>query len=103
MTAIVVSVVILVIIAGIEIVCLFGCSKLKVKNPSVTVALPVYSNDKKLSEKLEYMGILLDDCSIGIENLILLDCGASNEQLEACKLFCRKYPTVILTIPELIE
>jgi hypothetical protein len=89
--AVFISIAVMVVIAGIEIFCLFCCSKARMKAAPVIAVIPVTEDDCELDRKLEYMAVILSKGSSELDKLILLDISSSPEQIRLCSEFCRSY------------
>lgn len=89
--AVLISIAVMAVIAGIEIFCLFCCSKARTKTAPVIAVIPVTEDDVELARKLEYMAIILSKGSSELDRLILLDIDSSPEQILLCRDFCRSY------------
>lgn len=61
----------------------------------VTAVLPVQGECDKLEQEVRTLVLLRSECGIRGE-IILLDCGLSEEGRSLCRLLTRLYPTVIL-------
>ncbi len=101
--AMLISIIILVIIAAVEIICLFFCSRLRMKKVPVAAVLPIYPNDDELEGKLEYIGEILFRNPCNIDCVFLIDYGASDAQLELCCDFCRTHTEADIISPDEIE
>lgn len=95
--AVIISIAVIVIIAVVEVYCLFVCSKLRGKSYPMTAAVPVFSDDEELMDRLSYLDTLLTDGEAYIGRVLLIDCGATPAQLELCRQFCEEFPAAVLT------
>lgn len=101
--AIVTSILILFIIAIIEIVSLF-CKPVKSSEKiSFAAVVPIFPYDKNLRIHLEEIKRNLSDNSYTVEKIIIINYGATYEQLEICKDFCYQNPDAIMTDPASLE
>ncbi|MBQ8296310.1 MAG: hypothetical protein IJX77_00840 [Ruminococcus sp.] len=100
---IVTSVLILAVIAVIEGVSLFYKSSRRVKKLAFAAVVPVFPDDDDLRERLEYLGDKLSGGSYYIEEIIIINYGATIEQLEICGRFCYENRNAILTDPASLE
>ena len=91
-TALLVTILVLAVIAAVEMLCLFLCSKLRTNVLPIVAAVPVHGSDKCLAERLEFLGELMLRSSSAFDRVVLIDMGASPEQSEMCRLFCNNYP-----------
>ena len=82
-TALLVTILVLAVIAAVEMLCLFLCSKLRTNVLPIVAAVPVHGSDKCLAERRS---------SSAFDRVVLIDMGASPEQSEMCRLFCNNYP-----------
>lgn len=89
--AVLISIAVMAVIAGIEIFCLFCCSKARAKTAPVIAVIPIIADDCELAQKLEYMTVLVSKGSSELDKLILLDIGSSLEQIRLCSEFCQSY------------
>lgn len=101
--AVIISIAVIVIIAAVEIYCLFICSKLRGKSYPITAAIPVFPGDEELRDRLSYLDTLLTDGEAYIGRVLLIDCGASPAQLELCRQFCEEFPAAVMTDKEGLE
>lgn len=101
--AMLISVIVLVVIAAVEILCLFFCSRLRMKKIPVAAVLPVFPDDDELNRKLEYIGEILFRNSCTIDCVFLINYGASDSQLELCCDFCRTHIEADIISPDELE
>ncbi len=76
-TALLITILVLAVIAAVEMLCLFLCSKLRTNVLPIVAAVPVHGSDECLAERLEFLGELMLRSS------------------EMCRLFCNNYPRAI--------
>lgn len=100
---IVVSLLILAVIAVIEAVSLFYKSSHRVSKLSFAAVIPVFPDDSDLRERLAYLGEKLSCGSYYIEEIIIINYGATIEQLEICREFCYENRNAVLTDPASLE
>lgn len=100
---IVTSVLILAVIAVIEAVSLFYRASHRVSKLSFAAVVPVFPDDSDLRERLAYLGEKLSCGSYYIEEIIIINYGATVEQLEVCRAFCYENKNAILTDPASLE
>ncbi len=99
---IVTSLLVLAVIAVIEAVSLFCTSRRTVKLAFVAV-VPVFPDDTDLRERLAYLEEKMSGSSCCIEEIIIINYGASVEQLEICRQFCFENPAAVITDPAGLE
>lgn len=99
----IIAVVVVTVIAAAELLCLFLCSKLRRRSYPLCAALPVTAQDKELSQRLEYIASLIEDGSSSIDTVLLVNIGASQEQLQLCREFCNTYHAAELIKTEDME
>lgn len=102
-TAEIIAVAVVVVIAAAEVVCLFICSRHKGKSYPLCTVIPVFAEDKELSERLDYLSSIIGDGSLIADIVLLIDYDASAEQLKLCSDFCRNYHIAELISSENIE
>ncbi len=100
---IVTSLLVLAVIAIIEAVSLFYKSSRRVQKLSFAAVVPIFPDDENLRERLEYLGEKLSSGSYYIEEIILINYGATVEQLEICREFCYENRNAVLTDPASLE
>jgi len=89
---IVISVMILIFIVVLEFVSLFRSRSCNDNILDFVAVVPIFPTDSNLSERL---GCLAEKIACGqchAEEIILIDYGASSEQLEMCQRFCLDNP-----------
>ena len=102
-TAEIIAVTVVGVIAAAEIFCLYLCSKHKKKSYPLCAVIPLYAEDKELFHRLGHIGSLIEDGDTFISHILLIDYGCTDEQLEVCSEFCRRYHAAELAAPEDIE
>ncbi|MCD8187662.1 MAG: hypothetical protein LUD57_03435 [Ruminococcus sp.] len=100
---IVTAVVVLAAIAVIEAVSLFYKASRRVRKLAFAAVVPVFPNDGDLRERLEYLSEKLSCGSYYIEEIIIINYGATTEQLEICCGFCYENKNAVLTDPVSLE
>lgn len=100
---IITSVLILAVIAVIEAVSLFYKASHRVSKLAFAAVIPVFPNDDELRERLEHLNEKLSCGSYYIEEIIILNYGATTEQLEICRQFCYENQSAVLTDPASLE
>lgn len=96
------SLLVLFVIAIIEAVSLF-CKPHHLKKLSFAAVVPVFPDDKNLRLRLDDLNRKLSSSSYCIEEIIIINYGATYEQLEICKQFCYENPNAIFTDPASLE
>lgn len=102
-SAIITAVLILGVIAVIEGVSLFYKSGRRVEKLSFAAVVPVFPKDENLRERLTYLERKLSSGGGCIEEIIIIDYGATVQQLEICRLFCYEHANAVLTDPAGLE
>ena len=100
---IIASLLILAVIAVIEAVSLFYKSSRRVSKLSFAAVIPVFPDNCDLRERLTYLSEKLSCGSYYIEEIIIIDYGATIEQLEICRGFCYENKNAVLTDPASLE
>lgn len=100
---IITSIFILCIIALIEIVSLFCKPSQYVKKLSFAAVVPLFPKDTDLRLRLDDLNKKLSSGSYYIEKIIIINYGATLEQLEICEQFCYENPNAIITDPASLE
>lgn len=100
---IITSVLILAIIALIEAVSLFYKASCRISRISFAAVIPVFPDDSDLRERLQYLSEKLSCGSYYIEEIIIINYGATVQQLEICRAFCYENKNAILTDPASLE
>lgn len=100
---IITSLLVLAVITLIEAVSLFYKSSHRAKNLSYAVVIPVFPNDSDLRERLDFLSDKLSNGSFYAEEIILINYGATVEQLEICRNFCYENNNAVLTDPASLE
>lgn len=89
-SAIVISVMILAFITVLEMISLFRSGKRCESVADYAVVVPVFPSDASLAERLDCLSEKIACGRCQAEYIILIDYGASSEQLEMCRSFCRE-------------
>lgn len=97
------SVIILAVIAVIEGVSLFCGSSRRVRKLSFAAVVPVFPGDSDLRERLEYLSRKLSGGTYYIEEIIIINYGATVGQLEICEMFCSEHQNAVMTDPAGLE
>lgn len=100
---IVIAVLVLAVIVVIEAVSLFYRASHRVSRLAFAAVVPVFPDDSDLRERLVYLEEKLSGGSYYIEEIILINYGASPEQLEICHSFCDDNANAVLTDPASLE
>lgn len=100
---IITAVIILAVITVIEAVSLFYKASRRVKKLAFAAVIPVFPHDTDLRERLDYLGEKLSCGSYYIEEIIMINYGATAEQLEICRSFCYENPNAVITDPASLE
>lgn len=100
---IITSLIVLAVIAVIEAVSLFYKSSRRIKKLAFAAVVPVFPDDADLRERLEYLSDRLSGGAYYIEEIIIIDYGATVEQLEICRSFCYENGNAVLTDPASLE
>ena len=94
---------VLTVIAVIEAVSLFYKASKRIKKLAFAAVIPVFPNDGDLRERLEYLNEKLSCGSYYIEEIIIINYGATVQQLEICRSFCYENKNAVLTDPASLE
>lgn len=86
--ATVISVMILAFIAVLEFVCIFRSRSCNDDLTDFVTVVPVFPEDVNFSLRLECLSEKIACGNFRIEKIILVDYGASPEQLSLCRRFC---------------
>ncbi|MBR4626758.1 MAG: hypothetical protein IKO47_03480 [Ruminococcus sp.] len=99
---ILISLAVLAVIAGTEIVCLFVWKSPSHKAP-VAAIIPVFPDFQELGPALDRLRtlILCGSCPVG--HIILLDYGGGEAERELCSEFCRDLGEAVVVAPEDLE
>ena len=101
-TPILISLAVLIIIAGIEIFCLFLCKNAPQK-PPLTLVIPVFPDKELLNASLERTRQLMLRGSCPLGAIVLIDYGADTELKRICEDFCRDFREAVFLKPEETE
>ena len=101
--SIIISAAVMAVIATIEILCLFCCSKLRMKKIPITAIYPIFPSDNFLNDKLDYISEMFLKSSCPIDRAIFIDYGATEQQINLCNEFCRLCPEISIISPDKIE
>ncbi len=101
--ALVISLIVLAVIAVIEIICLFFCSKLRTDILPITAVIPVTAEDTKLTERLDFLEELITRSTRPFDIAVLVNYGASPEQSAVCISFCAAHTQVSFVSPTELE
>ena len=99
-TAEIIAVSAVVLLIGLELLCLFLCSKLKCRSYPLWVIVPIHTMDSELSQRLDYIGAMIEDGSTLIGNILLMNMNADEKQLRLCREFCSRYHAAEIILPE---
>lgn len=100
---IVISVILLVFIVVLEFISLFRSKSCNENILDYVVAVPLLPDDSNLSIRLDCLSEKIACGQCHAEEIILIDFGASPEQLEICHRFCLEYPCAVIACSEEIE
>lgn len=100
---VVTTLLVLGVIAVIEAVSLFYRPSDRVTKLSFAAVVPVFPDDSDLSERLELLSRRFSSGSCQIEEIVLINYGATQEQLEICRRFCYENGNAVLTDPASLE
>lgn len=101
--AIAASIIVLAVIAVIEAVSLFYKASHRAVRLAFAAVVPVFPYDDDLRRRLEYLGEKLSCGTYYIEEIVLINYGATTEQLEICRCFCDENANAVLTDPASLE
>ena len=101
-TPVIISLIVLLIIAGIEIFCLFLCRR-SPQRPPLTLAVPVFADKELLTGTLSRVRELLLRGSCPLDAVILINYGADSELNAICEEFCRDFREAVFLKPEEVE
>lgn len=94
---IVIAVMVLIFIVVLEFVSLFRSRSCNDNILDFAAVVPVFPTDDKLSLRLDFLSEKIACGQCHIEEIILIDFGASPEQLEICRRFCLDNPCAVIT------
>lgn len=100
---IVTSLLVLAVIAAIEAVSLFCSASRRTVKLSFAAVIPVFPDDTDLRERLACLEEKMSGSFCCIEEIIIINYGASAEQLEICQQFCFDNPAAVITDPAGLE
>ena len=101
-TPMIISLIILTVIAGIEIFCLFLCRNAPEK-PPLTMIVPVFADRELLKASLSRVREHMLRGSCPLDAVILVDYGADSEMELICEDFCRDFREAVFIKPEETE
>lgn len=76
---------------------------LKIRKTAFAAVLPVFPDDEELRRRLNYMEQKASGDNEFTELIVLVNYGATTEQIELCQRFCDKRKNVIFTDPASLE
>lgn len=98
---IIISVILLVFIVTLEFVSLFHSKSCNENILDYAVTIPLLPDDVNLSVRLDCLSEKIACGQCHADEIILIDFGATSEQLAMCRRFCLEYPcTVIVSSKE---
>lgn len=100
---IVISVMILAFIVVLEFVFLFRSKSCNEDLLDFVAVVPVFPADRNLPERLSCLSEKIACGQCRIEEIILIDYGATSEQLEICRRFCLDNPCAVIADSAEIE
>lgn len=100
---ILISVAVLIIIAGAEMYCLFIADRKCMDRPPLTAVIPVLPDSAQLEAALERTGELILRGNCPIERILLIDYGATEGAIAQCKAFCADFPEASVIKPDELE
>lgn len=100
---IITSVLILIVIAVIETVSLFCKPSSTTNKLSFAAIIPIFPYDTDIRLKLNDLNKKLSNDSYCIKEIVILNYGATFEQLEVCRQFCYENSNAIITDPASLE
>ncbi|MDE5833993.1 MAG: hypothetical protein K2K02_07965 [Ruminococcus sp.] len=98
--SIVIAVMILIFIVVLEFVSLFRSRSCNDNILDFVAVVPVFSQDDNLSERLCCLSEKTACGQCHAEQIILIDYGASPQQLEICRRFCLDNPCAVIVNSE---
>jgi hypothetical protein len=102
-TAEVIAVSTAALLIAAEILCLYFCSKMKCKNYPMCIVLPVHNDDREFTERLDCIGLHIEEGDPLIGAVLLMDIGADETQIQHCREFCQRYHAAKIILPEDME
>lgn len=95
-----VSVMILIFIVVLEFVSLLRSRSCNENILDFAAVVPVFPEDENLSVRLDCLSEKIACGQCHAEEIILIDFGASPEQLEICRRFCLDNPCAVIAVSE---
>lgn len=92
-----IAVMVLIFIVVLEFVSLFRSRSCNENILDFVAVVPVFPEDGNLSLRLDCLSEKIACGQCHVEEIILIDFGASPEQLEICKRFCLDNPCAVIT------
>ena len=98
-TPMMISLAVLILIAGLEVFCIFSGEN-ETGKPPLTLAVPVFADSEALGKALGRVRetILRGRCAV--DAVLLIDFGADRASAGLCADFCRDFPEAVLIKPE---
>lgn len=100
---IVTTLLVLGVIALIEAVSLFGSRYFEGADAVGALVIPVLPDDEELYIKLETLSRKMSSGKLCIDEIILVNYGATQPQLEICRRFCYEHSNMVFTDPASLE
>ncbi|MBE6855983.1 MAG: hypothetical protein E7500_00960 [Ruminococcus sp.] len=100
---IVTTLLVLGVIALIEAVSLFGSRYYEGTDAVGVLVIPVLPDDSGLYTKLENLSRKLSSGKLCTDEIILVNYGATQPQLEICRRFCYEHSNTVFTDPAGLE
>lgn len=100
---ILISLAVLLIIAGAEMYCLFLADRKCRSRHPLTAVIPVFPDSSDLEAALDRTSELILRGSCPIERVLLIDYGADEAAVALCKAFCTDFPEASSIKPDELE
>ena len=101
-TPMMISLAVLILIAGVELFCLFLCKNPQEK-PPLTLTVPVFADKELLNASLERVREIMLRGTCPVDTVILVNYGADSESSKICLDFCRDFREAVFLVPEEVE
>ncbi|MBQ3884720.1 MAG: hypothetical protein IKS13_06275 [Ruminococcus sp.] len=82
---------IMLTITGIELFCIFCCSKLRPAPPIVTAVIPISANDPDILQKLDDLSHFFSSSTSAIDRVLLVNIDAGEQYINFCNKFCDNF------------
>ncbi|MBQ9894760.1 MAG: hypothetical protein IJM38_05165 [Ruminococcus sp.] len=82
---------IMLTITGIELFCIFCCSKIRPVHPIVTAVIPISAKDPDILQKLDDLSRFFGSSSDTIDRVLLVNIDAGEQYIKFCNKFCDNF------------